>query len=589
MTAHPPTCALILAGGRGTRMGGVDKPGLVVRGRRLLDIALAATAHLGTTVVVGPHRDDLDAGVVQTQESPIGTGPVSALWAGLHVIDLPEDAVVVVLAADLPQISRGVVDALVDTLDSESRANLVACAVDENNRTQFLLSAWIFHELRDRIAALREHDGLDNQPMKKLLTQGFSTLQVSGTADCDTPEDLERARDLPRLTITEARAAILESLTPLRPRRAVLAESVGATLAEPLVAQGDLPRSPVSAMDGYAVAGDGPWRIRQEIRVAGADATLELADGEAIRIATGAHLPTGASAVVRDEHVVTEVAEGTEDSPPRLTLLPNTPLRNDARPQGEDWTVGFTIAPAGTPVTPVLVSAATSGDVAEGAVRGPVRARVVTTGDEIRRDGPLREGQTRDSIGGILPLLLGRCGATCISDTHLRDTADGFANTLAADDNADLIVIVGATGGGAADEMRSALDRLGARIVVGRVASRPGGSQITAVLPNGKVVLGLPGNPYAAVTTLLTMLPTIVGALTGRTPMPPLLGTIENASEVSSDALRLLPVTQIDDGRWHADPSVRTSHLAGLIGRAAFALVPASAPDNVVAELVLLG
>lgn len=272
-----------------------------------------------------------------------------------------------------------------------------------------------------------------------------------------------------------------------------------------------------------------------------------------------------------------------------MTLLPNTPLRNDARPQGEDWTVGFTIAPAGTPVTPVTVSAATSGEVVEGAVRGPVRARVVTTGDEIRRDGPLREGQTRDSIGGILPLLLERCGATCISDTHLRDTADGFANTLAADDNADLIVIVGATGGGAADEMRSALDRLGARIVVGRVASRPGGSQITAVLPTGKVVLGLPGNPYAAVTTLLTMLPTIVSALTGRTPVPPLLGVVANASQVSSDALRLLPVTQIDDGRWHADPSVRTSHLAGLIGRAAFALVPASAPDNVVAELVLLG
>jgi molybdenum cofactor synthesis domain-containing protein len=564
-------------------MGGVDKPGLVVHGRRLLDIALAATAHLGTTVVVGPHRGDLDAGVVQTQESPIGTGPVAALWAGLNAVDLPDDAVVVVLAADLPQISRGVVDALVDTLDTAPPDNPVTCAVDENNRTQFLLSAWLFHELRDRIAALREREGLDNQPMKKILTPGFSTLQVSGTADCDTPEDLERARELPRLTITEARAAILESLTPLRPRRAVLAESLGAALAEPLVAQGDLPRSPVSAMDGYAVAGDGPWRIRQEIRVAGADATLELADGEAIRIATGAHLPTGASAVVRDEHVV------AEDTPPRLTLLPNTPLRNDARPQGEDWTVGFTIAPAGTPVTPVTVSAATSGEVVEGAVRGPVRARVVTTGDEIRRDGPLREGQTRDSIGGILPLLLERCGATCISDTHLRDTADGFANTLAADDNADLIVIVGATGGGAADEMRSALDRLGARIVVGRVASRPGGSQITAVLPTGKVVLGLPGNPYAAVTTLLTMLPTIVSALTGRTPVPPLLGVVANASQVSSDALRLLPVTQIDDGRWHADPSVRTSHLAGLIGRAAFALVPASAPVNVVAELVLLG
>lgn len=580
MTAHPPTCALILAGGRGTRMGGVDKPALVVHGHRLLDIALAATAHLGTTVVVGPPRSNLDSSIVQTQESPIGGGPVSALWAGVNAVDLPDDAVVVVLASDLPYVSRRVVDSLVD---ATSHLNPVTCAVDENNRTQFLLSAWIFHELRERVAALRESAGLDNQPMKRLLTQGFSALAVSGTADCDTPADLERVRELPRLTIAQARVAISESLTPLRPRRAVLAESLGATLAEPLVAQGDLPRSPVSAMDGYAVAGAGPWRIRQEVRVAGADTTLELADGEAIRIATGAHLPTGASAVVRDEHVV------AENDPPLLRLVPNTPLRNDARPQGEDWTVGFTIAPAGTPVTPVLVSAATSGETVEGSVRGPVRARVVTTGDEIRRVGPLREGQTRDSIGGILLLLLERCGATCVSDTHLRDTADGFETTLGSDDDTDIIVIVGATGGGAADEMRSALEHLGAHIVVGRVASRPGGSQITAVLPTGKVVLGLPGNPYAAVTTLLTMLPTVVNALTGRTPLPPLLGVIANASAVSSDAVRLLPVTQTGDGRWHADAAVRTSHLADLINKAAFALVPASAPDNIVAELVLLG
>ncbi|GAA3178011.1 hypothetical protein GCM10020255_070330 [Rhodococcus baikonurensis] len=72
MTTTPPTAAVILAGGRGTRMGGVDKPGLIVHGRRLLDIALSATAHLDAVVVVGPHRPELAAHITQTQESPAG-------------------------------------------------------------------------------------------------------------------------------------------------------------------------------------------------------------------------------------------------------------------------------------------------------------------------------------------------------------------------------------------------------------------------------------------------------------------------------------------------------------------------------------
>ena len=82
--------------------------------------------------------------------------------------------------------------------------------------------------------------------------------------------------------------------------------------------------------------------------------------------------------------------------------------------EGEDWTTGFTIAPTGTAVTPAVVSAAASGEVFDALVRGPVRARVIVTGDEIRRTGPLREGQTRDSVGGILPYLLESNGVRCV-------------------------------------------------------------------------------------------------------------------------------------------------------------------------------
>ena len=81
-----PICdAIVLAGGRGSRMAGlagspsaeVDKPALTVGGRRLVDIALAAVSGCRRTVLVGPTRDAVAGSVVQTRESPAGGGPVS--------------------------------------------------------------------------------------------------------------------------------------------------------------------------------------------------------------------------------------------------------------------------------------------------------------------------------------------------------------------------------------------------------------------------------------------------------------------------------------------------------------------------------
>lgn len=332
-------------------------------------------------------------------------------------------------------------------------------------------------------------------------------------------------------------------------------------------------------MDGYAVAGAGPWTLREEIRYAGYADALELEVGEAVRIATGAHLPRGASTVIRDEHCHLEHG--------LVHRSADAPGRDDVRRRGEDWHPGHTLAPAGTPVGPALLSAAAAAEVTEAVVRGPVRAHVVVTGDEIRRDGPLHDGQTRDSLGPILPTLLSHCGVHSSTQAHLRDTPEGFDQLLSDITHTDVIVIVGATGGGAADQLRHALDRAGARVLVGRVSVRPGGSQITATLPDGRVVLGLPGNPYAATVTLLAMLPAIVTALTVAAPRTTESGTVVNIDEVRTDVTRILPATRLSDGRWHVESSVGTAHLAGLIGRDAVAIVRPDA-DNSSTELILI-
>ncbi|WP_132470923.1 NTP transferase domain-containing protein [Rhodococcus sp. SMB37] len=566
--------AVIVAGGRATRMGGADKPALVVAGRSMLDTALAAVEGFPRITVVGPHRDDLDPAVVQTQESPIGGGPVAALASAD-----PAAEIVVILAADLPFVTAESIAVLAGALDAAPDAD-AAFAVDNDGNLQFLLAAWRGRALSTRLSALGpDPSGL---PMKALLPEHYVTVAVPGTEDCDTPDDLHRARVATgtRADPKEARKILRDAQRPLPIRSVARDGAFGATLASPLVAAAPLPPAATSAMDGYAVSGAGPWTLRTEVRYAGAAGEFALNPGEAARIATGAHLPSGATSVVRDEYILVE--DGI------VTRPPDAPVRDDFRGIGEEWEPGYILAEAGSAVTPAIVSTAASGEVSHIHVRGPVRVHLALTGDEIRRSGPLFEGQTRDSLGPVLPQFVSWCGAEVAGDEHLRDTADAFDVLLRTTTDADAIVIVGATGRGAADQLRSALDRAGASAVVERVRCKPGGSQVAAVLPDGRAVLGLPGNPVAALATLLVMLPAIVDGRTLRTPATPLTAPLANASEVAGDITRFLPARQLDNGKWLCDNTIRTSHLAGLIGRSAIALVPPNAADGDTVELVLL-
>ncbi|MBF6355092.1 NTP transferase domain-containing protein [Nocardia higoensis] len=575
--------AIVLAGGRASRMGGVDKPGLVIGGRSMLEAALAAVADCARTVVVGPPRPNLAAHVRQAREAPAGSGPVAAIDAGLGALGDSGAALVAVLAADMPFLTAEAID--------ELRGRAVASdvdavfAADSDGRPQYLVGVWRRSALR---AALDRLDSVVNQPMKAIVPARTDIVELSGAAlagiaDCDTDDQVRRARAIAGepLSLAHARDALRADLTPLPIHTADLRTVRGAALAEPLAAAAALPRFDVSAMDGYAVSGDGPWRLRRDIGFAGGQRPEGLLPGEAVRIATGAHVPDGATLVLRDEFA--------DISPDRvLHRLPDTPVREDIRRRGEDRHEGDPVAPRGTPVTAALISAAASVEVTAAPVRGPVRARVVMTGDEIRSDGPLRAGQTRDSIGPILPDLLGWCGVVTADRVHLRDTPNGFDEVLAAATDCDLLVVVGATGGGAADQLRAALARASATVVVPRLRLRPGGSTVVSELPSGTTVLGLPGNPFAAVATALALTPAIVEGRTGALPARPQRAPLCNAAAITAPVPRIVPARRDDRGGLIGDQSVRTAHLGGLIDRDGLVVVPAGAADGDLVEFVPL-
>jgi len=185
--------AIVLAGGRSSRMAGRAKAQLRVGDATMLEHVLGALHGAMTRVVVGPPQSALD-GVLVVQEHPAGSGPVAGLAAGLP--HLSSD-VVVVVAADLPFLTPELIEALVaglgETVD-------VVLSVDENGRDQYLLGAWRVDRLN---TALAELEPLPGRAMKELLR----VLQVSRAqmpapsdfpapwTDIDTPADLARARD----------------------------------------------------------------------------------------------------------------------------------------------------------------------------------------------------------------------------------------------------------------------------------------------------------------------------------------------------------------------------------------------------------
>jgi molybdopterin-guanine dinucleotide biosynthesis protein A len=180
--------AVVLAGGRARRLGGVDKAALQIRGRSLLGIALAACAGARYRVVVGPQRLT-DEPIRWARESPAGSGPLAALGAGLAVLP-GGSAVVVVLAADLPAVDTGLVGRLRAAVAGSTRVD-GAIVVDDQHRAQPLLAAYRRTPLEQ---AITEIGGLRDRPVRSILDRLTVTAIVDTTAadDIDTPADLAR-------------------------------------------------------------------------------------------------------------------------------------------------------------------------------------------------------------------------------------------------------------------------------------------------------------------------------------------------------------------------------------------------------------
>ena len=268
---------------------------------------------------------------------------------------------------------------------------------------------------------------------------------------------IERALEIARQTLSITTS---ESVT--------LSQSHDRILNQDLASKVDDPPFDNSAMDGWAVRSQDRDRVEISTTAAGSPPS-EIAEGEAIRIMTGAPMPEGADAIVRIEDGLNGKAH-----------------TNFIRRQGENLTKGNVALRAGQVMTPAAISLAATMGYATIPVRTKPRVAVISTGDELVTPGDdLADGSIYESNSYGLCALLEKIGCTPIHKDVVVDSLD-----------CDVILTSGGVSMGEFDYVRKLMEEEG-EIHFWKVAMRPGGPPLFGTW-KGTPLFGLPGNPVSS-------------------------------------------------------------------------------------------
>jgi len=328
----------------------------------------------------------------------------------------------------------------------------------------------------------------------------------------------------PLLPIAEMERLIAERVTPVAEIEEVgLATALGRVVAADVVATEDLPPFDNSAVDGFAVrhADLDPDRDTRLIIVdramAGHGAVHALGAGQAIRIFTGAPMPSGADTVFMQEDCRVEADA--------VVVPPGLERGANSRSAGEDVRAGAVMLPAGRRLTaPDLALAAALG-ATRLAVRRKLRVALFSTGDEVVDPGVARPAAAIfDANRHLLRGLLEKFGADTTDLGILPDQRPALQGAIAAAAaDHDLVVTSGGVSTGEADHVRAAVEQIG-RLVFWRVAIKPGRPVAMGVLPSkhGTAFAGLPGNPAAVYVTFVRVVWPLLLRLAGAEPRQPM-------------------------------------------------------------------
>jgi molybdopterin molybdotransferase len=324
------------------------------------------------------------------------------------------------------------------------------------------------------------------------------------------------------ITPESALQRILALKNPLPKEQVSIFDATGRWAAEPVIALRTQPARDLSAMDGYAVAhGSGPWRVIGE-SAAGAPFSGKVGPDEAVRIFTGAALPTGADTII-----IQEDAQRDGD-----TIAGKSKAAEHVRTAGSDFEQGATLIEPGNRLTPARIGLAALAGHAQIAVRRPVRIALVSTGNELVSVGS-EHGTDRipSSNAPMLAALLANLPTEIVDLGIITDDLASLSETYRKHDAFDVMVSTGGASVGDHDLVRPALIQVGATIDFWKIAMRPGKPLMAGKLGD-TVILGLPGNPVSAFVTATLFLAPLIEHLSGANDPAPHRMTARLASDM---------------------------------------------------------
>jgi molybdopterin molybdotransferase len=399
---------------------------------------------------------------------------------------------------------------------------------------------------------------------------------------------------------SQARLIAYSAGRPLPFARARLDEASGSLLGEPIVSLVDEPSTDVAEFDGFAVCASGPWTITELAP------DVALPPHYAMKVRSLEPIPPHTDAVLPVSQAVVE--EGASDDIGIDTLIARDALNGtpdeNVRPdlgtgiirQAAIATAGRELVSADTLVTPQVISLAAAAGYDQITIcRPPVVTTLVIGGSLLDRGVP-RGGRVRDSLGLAVPAFVGALGARGNPPVRAPETRDLLLQEI-DDSTADLIITTGSTAPGGNNLLRNVLRDLAAHWLIDGVTMTPGAQVLLARLPDGRLLLGLPGDPRNALAALLTVAPPLIAGLRGETwqESTSTAVLIEEAPlpDYAEDTT-IVPVTvQITAAGRTANPLPRhgPAGLAGWAQATDFAVIPpgSGAPGDVVPTISVTG
>ncbi|WP_332878317.1 molybdopterin molybdotransferase MoeA [Massilia sp. S19_KUP03_FR1] len=538
---------LILAGGRATRMGHVDKGLQPFRGEAMVAAVMARLAPQVKRLAISANRNLDTYAALGVPVWPDATGdfagPLAGLEAGMRCCAAP---LLLTAPCDSPFLPLDLAERLLAGLTAQDADIAIAVSADGQRQPVFcLVKTSLLPVLQAYLAGGGRKMGAwygdanvaevvfaDSDAFRNINT--LEELRVHEATSMRDVASCLASYDPEALAVRDAQQLIKRFVTPVNAvERVALRAALGRVLAADIISPIDVPAHDNSAMDGYALRGadllpDAVTTLTVTgTAFAGRPYAGAVAPGQCIRIMTGAVMPTGCDTVAPQECVTVDGAT--------VRLAPGVIGAGDNRRfAGEDLARGGAALARGRIVRPADLGLIASLGIAEVSVQRRLRVAFFSTGDELRSVGEaLDAGCVYDSNRYTIYGMLERLGCDILDMGVVRDDPAALEAALrAACENADAIITSGGVSVGAADYTREIMARLG-DVTFWKIGMRPGRPlAFGKIASNGRsaFLFGLPGNPVAVMVSFYFFARAALLQMMGAAAVvPPLLQAISSA------------------------------------------------------------